>query len=130
MIRLEVATARRSELIDITPRLRKAAMAAGTQEGICLVFCPHTTAGLTVNEGADPSVAEDMLEALERLVPRDGGWRHREGNAAAHIKASLLGSSVQVLVRDGDLVLGRWQAVLLCEFDGPRRREVWVRFAG
>ena len=128
MKRLDVRTAKHEEFVDITSRVREEVHRSGVQQGLCVVFCPHTTAGLTINEGADPAVAADLLTALERLVPDDGRWTHLEGNAAAHVKTSLMGASVQLPVVDGDLALGTWQAVFLCEFDGPRARHLWLRF--
>ena len=128
MNRFDVVSTRREELVDITSLVREAARRAGIQEGLCIVYCPHTTAGLAINEHADPSVARDILTALDRLVPDDMAWTHLEGNSPAHVKASLMGSSVQVLISDGELVLGTWQGGFLCEFDGPRTREVWLRF--
>ncbi len=128
MKRLDVRTAKREEFVDITPLVREEVRRSGARQGLCVVFCPHTTAGLTINEAADPAVAADVLTALGRLVPDDGRWTHLEGNAPAHVKASLMGSSVQLPIVDGDLALGTWQAVFLCEFDGPRSRQVWLRF--
>ncbi len=128
MNRLSVPSERREELIDITPLVRAEVRRSGIRDGLCTVYCPHTTAGLTINEHADPSVAADVLTALDRLVPPDAGWTHLEGNSPAHVKASLMGASVQLLIRDGDLALGTWQGVFLCEFDGPRTRSVWLRF--
>jgi secondary thiamine-phosphate synthase enzyme len=100
--------------------------ALGLRDGVVTVFAPHTTAGLTINEHADPDVAADLAAALDRMVPWDAGYEHAEGNAAAHVKASLVGSSVRVLVAGGRLRLGTWQGIFFCEFDGPREREVWV----
>ncbi len=128
MKRLDVRSTVREEFIDITPRVREEVRRAGVHEGVCVVFCPHTTAGLTVNEHADPAVAADVLSALARIVPDDAAWTHLEGNAPAHVKASLMGSSVQLPIVDGDLALGTWQGLFLCEFDGPRSRRVWLRF--
>lgn len=128
MKRLSVSSTRREEPIDITPLVREEVRRSGMQDGLCVVYCPHTTAGLTINEHADPSVAADLLAALDRLVPDDSAWTHLEGNSPAHVKASLVGSSVQVPIVDGDLALGTWQGVFLCEFDGPRKRSVWIRF--
>jgi secondary thiamine-phosphate synthase enzyme len=127
VITLDIASRKREEFIDLTPRLRELAERQGLQEGALLVFCPHTTAGLTVNEGADPDVRRDMLAALARLAPLHGDYRHAEGNSDAHVKASLMGSSVTLPVSGGQLRLGTWQAVYLCEFDGPRRRQVLVQ---
>jgi secondary thiamine-phosphate synthase enzyme len=129
MRRVSVSSTRREELIDITSLVREEVERAGVSEGCCTVYCPHTTAGLTVNEHADPAVAADVLTALGRLVPEDGRWTHLEGNSPAHVKASLMGASVQLLISNGDLALGTWQGVFLCEFDGPRTREVWLSFA-
>jgi secondary thiamine-phosphate synthase enzyme len=119
----------REEMVDITERVAGCVREAGIGDGVCTVFVPHTTAAVTINENADPAVAHDMLSALAALVPRDRGYTHAEGNSDAHLKASLIGNSTAVLVEDGRLMLGVWQAVYLCEFDGPRHREVWVRVA-
>ena len=124
--KLTVSTTVRSELIDVTDRLRRFVGETGVAEGRLTVFIPHTTAGITINEHADPAVAEDMLDHFESMVPWEMGWRHAEGNSAAHIKASLCGSSVVVLVSGGSLELGTWQGVFLCEFDGPRKRHLWI----
>lgn len=121
-----VRTREHTQFLDITRNLETAAAAVGIRRGVLTAFVPHTTAGITVNENADPSVTADLAAALERSVPWRAGYAHGEGNAAAHVKASLMGSSVQVLVEDGRLALGTWQAVYLCEFDGPRTRDVWV----
>jgi len=120
-------TAEKEVLLDITEAVEEAVRRSGLRDGICFVFCPHTTAGLTINESADPAVRRDIVRALDRLVEDDAGWEHAEGNSPAHIKASLIGSSVTIGVSDGRLELGTWQGVFLCEFDGPRRRRVWVR---
>lgn len=127
MVQLELATTERSQAIDITAKLKEAASRLGIRDGVLHVFCPHTTAGLLINENADPAVEADILAHLERMVPWDGPWRHAEGNAAAHVKASLVGQSVWVPVEHGRLQLGRWQGVFFCEFDGPRRRTVRVQ---
>ncbi|MDR3565522.1 MAG: secondary thiamine-phosphate synthase enzyme YjbQ [Negativicutes bacterium] len=111
--------------VDITRDVQAALQAVGAQEGLCQVFVPHTTAGITINENADPDVVTDMLAGLDKMVPLLP-YRHAEGNSPAHIKASLLGASVLVPVGNGRLVLGTWQGIYLCEFDGPRRRKVWV----
>jgi secondary thiamine-phosphate synthase enzyme len=125
--RFQVASKERCQLIDITSQVREAVRGASVSEGLCTVFVPHTTAGVTINENADPSVVRDLLMELEKVVPFDDHYAHREGNSAAHIKASLTGSSVQLLVSDGTLNLGTWQGVYFCEFDGPRRRSVHVQ---
>nr|WP_027719416.1 secondary thiamine-phosphate synthase enzyme YjbQ [Desulfovirgula thermocuniculi] len=120
-------TTSRCQLVDITAHVQKIIQAEKVQEGLCYLFVPHTTAGITVNEHADPSVAHDVLAQLERLVPREGDYRHLEGNADAHVKASLMGCSLTLLVSGGRLVLGTWQGVFFCEFDGPRQRKVLVK---
>lgn len=127
---LTLRTSQRSELQPITPQLHDLIRRHGWQDGILTVFVPHTTAGVTINENADPDVARDMIWFMEQLVPNAPGFRHVEGNSDAHIKASLFGSSVQVLVRGGILWLGTWQGVYFCEFDGPRSRTVQLAFQG
>jgi len=126
MKQFSVRTARRTQFVDITSDVQKAVDELGARDGVCTVFVPHTTAGITINENADPDVVSDITAALEKMVPWEAGYQHSEGNAAAHVKASLMGSSVRVIVRAGRLQLGTWQAVYVCEFDGPRKREVWV----
>ena len=125
--RFSIRTHSRSELMDITPLVRDIVRKSKIENGVCYVFVPHTTAGITINENADPSVRQDILAELDKLVPWQGDYSHLEGNAAAHIKASLVGSSETIPVEKGDLVLGTWQGVFFAEFDGPRRREVWVK---
>lgn len=125
---LEIATKSRTELVDITAEVQRAVRENGMQSGVCHVFVPHTTAGLTLNENWDPSVRTDMLMELDKIVPWDDNYRHGEGNSAAHIKASLMGLSQTILVEDGRLVLGTWQGIYLAEFDGPRRRRVLVKW--
>ncbi|NPV91393.1 MAG: YjbQ family protein [Firmicutes bacterium] len=127
MRRLELKTQKRTQFIDITSKVAEAVRSSGVQDGFCYVFVPHTTAALTINEHADPSVARDLELALERLAPWNGRYEHREGNSAAHIKASLLGSSQWVCVENSRLQLGTWQGIFFCEFDGPRQRQVWIR---
>ena len=117
-----ISTSKRSEMIDITARVTEAVAASGVKNGFCVIYVPHTTAGVTINEGADPAVRRDIVMELDRLVPLDDGYAHAEGNSAAHIKAVLTGSSVTVPVADGRPLLGTWQAVYFCEFDGPRSR--------
>lgn len=130
MQKFTLATRSRSELTDITEQVRSALFASGVRSGICQVFTLHTTAGLTINENADPDVRTDILDALNRLAPWRDGYRHTEGNSAAHIKSTLTGSSVTVPVEDGRLVLGTWQGIYFCEFDGPRTRTVIVNVIG
>jgi secondary thiamine-phosphate synthase enzyme len=129
--RLEFATSRRAELVDITGRVAEALRSAGVGAGLLHVFCPHTTAGVTIQENADPDVGRDLLLALENAVPErasGGSYRHAEGNSDAHVKACLVGSSQLVPVARGAMVLGTWQGIFLCEFDGPRRRQVQLTF--
>jgi len=127
VIEISVPTPAREVLVDITRRVQEAiSRAAPDLTGMVNVFVPHTTAGVTINEGADPAVARDIIEGLARLVPANAGYRHREGNADAHVKASLIGSHVAVPVDRGQLRLGTWQSIYLAEFDGPRTRRVWI----
>lgn len=126
-----VQTRRRNEFVNITEEVRHSLARAGVRDGFGVVYCPHTTAAITVNESYDPDVVHDMLLWLERSVPHvQPGFRHGEGNSDSHIKASLVGSSATVLVEKGQLVLGRWQGIFFCEFDGPRQRMVQVQWVG
>ena len=115
------------DFVDITDKIRSAVALSGVQDGLCLVYCPHTTAGITINENADPDVVRDLLFGLSRAFPDRAEYRHAEGNSAAHLKAGAMGASQTLIVEHGNLVLGRWQAVYLCEFDGPRQRRVFVK---
>ena len=124
--KIEVRTGSRTEFIDITNRISEELGKSGILNGTCSVYMPHTTAGLTINENADPDVVRDILAGLARLIPLKGDYRHAEGNSDAHIKASLMGFSQMVPVIDGRLALGTWQALYFCEFDGPRNRQVLV----
>jgi len=124
---LSIASKRREEFLDITPLLQDLVREQGLIEGALLVFNPHTTAGLTINEGADPDVKRDLLVTLGRLIPLHGDYHHAEGNSDAHLKASLMGASVLIPVAKGRLALGTWQSVYFCEFDGPRSRQVQVQ---
>jgi secondary thiamine-phosphate synthase enzyme len=128
--RIEVRTGSRTEFIDITNRISDELAKTGVLNGICYVYMPHTTAGLTINENADPDVTRDILVGLSHLVPVKGDYRHAEGNSDAHIKASLMGFSQMVPVIEGRLALGTWQGIYFCEFDGPRNRQVFVGIAG
>jgi secondary thiamine-phosphate synthase enzyme len=127
MTHLTVKTTARFEMIDITSRVEAAVRESGITDGICHVFVPHTTAAVTINENADPDVPRDILTALDRIVPVSGSYRHAEGNAAAHAKASLFGASQTIFVESGSLVLGTWQSLFFCEFDGPRTRKVMIK---
>ena len=123
---LNIRTRSRSDLVDITREVAHALAESGVQEGLCVVYVPHTTAGVTINEHADPDVAADVISALDGMVPWSGSYAHVEGNSAAHVKASLMGSSVTIPVQGGRLQLGTWQGVFFCEFDGPRSRSALV----
>jgi len=117
----------RSQLIDITARVQETVTASGIREGLCTIFIPHTTAAVTINEDADPDVIHDFLYELDKIVPWQDEYRHMEGNSAAHLKSSLIGVSEQILIENGRLMLGTWQGIYFCEFDGPRTRRVLVR---
>ncbi len=123
---LAVHTSQRIELIDVTHRVAELVNEDGVEEGVCLVYVPHTTAAVTVNENADPSVRRDLIMKLNQLVPADDAYTHAEGNSDAHVKSTLVGCSEVIPVRDGQLVLGTWQGIYFCEFDGPRQRRLMV----
>jgi len=127
MIVLPVQTNAREELVDITAKVADIVRTSGVEQGICLVFSAHTTAGITINEHADPAVADDFLAALAAVTPKGIAWTHAEGNSPAHLKASLVGSSATIPIAEGNLALGTWQGIFLCEFDGPRVRRVHVQ---
>ncbi|MDN5347313.1 MAG: hypothetical protein PWP65_877 [Clostridia bacterium] len=127
IIEFKVRTSQREEFVDITPLVQQAVTQKGVDSGICHIFVPHTTCGITINENADPDVVTDLSETLDKLAPAEGGYRHKEGNAPAHVKASLVGSSESIFIEGGRLCLGTWQGIFLCEFDGPRQRKVWVK---
>ncbi|MFQ5706073.1 MAG: secondary thiamine-phosphate synthase enzyme YjbQ [bacterium] len=130
MIRdFSIKTHERVEFVKITQPVQRVVGESGVKDGVCQVYVPHTTAGITINEGADPDVVRDMIMELNKMVPFEDGYAHAEGNSAAHIKASMMGASVTVLVRGGQLLLGTWQALFFCEFDGPRTRRVFVRIS-
>ncbi len=123
----QVRSSQRTDFIDITHSVQEAVEKSRVTEGVCIVFVPHTTAAVTINENADPSVIQDMAMAMERIVPFEDRYRHLEGNSPAHIKSSLVGCSETLLVESGKLVLGTWQGIFFCEFDGPRSRKVYVK---
>lgn len=128
MIRyLNVKSKMRNEFVDITEKIHEIIREEGVKSGLCYIYTPHTTAAITINEGADPSVHHDIQRALERLIPFESDYQHREGNSDAHIKSTLVGVSKTALIEDGRLLLGTWQAVYFCEFDGPRHRRVAVK---
>lgn len=124
---INVKSRQRSEFIDVTEDVQNAVKDAGVKSGICYIFVPHTTAAITINEGADPSVQRDIQNTLSRLVPHELNYTHREGNADAHVKSTLVGVSKLVLIDEGKLVLGTWQSVYFCEFDGPRHRRIALK---
>jgi secondary thiamine-phosphate synthase enzyme len=130
MLTMDIRTRSRVELVDITSRVKKAVSDSHTRSGTCVIFIPHTTAGVTINENADPSVKADIIKEMNKVVPFQDGYEHTEGNSAAHIKSSLFGPSLTVLIENGDLVLGTWQGIFFCEFDGPRKRKCYVRIMG
>jgi secondary thiamine-phosphate synthase enzyme len=117
----------RTELIDITDAVSQAIRESAVTDGICYLYVPHTTAAITINEGADPAVKGDILRTLNKLVPLEGDYRHMEGNAAAHVKSTLVGAALFVIVEDGKPILGTWQSVYFCEFDGPRHRRIVLK---
>ncbi|MCX8109580.1 MAG: secondary thiamine-phosphate synthase enzyme YjbQ [Verrucomicrobiae bacterium] len=127
MKELTIRSTRHEQLINVTHEVQRVVDESGVRDGICVVYVPHTTAGVTINENADPDVVADILYALDRAVPwTSPQYRHGEGNSAAHVKASLVGASVHLLVVNGRIQLGTWQAIYFCEFDGPRSRKLWV----
>ena len=123
----EVSTRGHESMIDITAQVKEAISDSGVEKGVCIVYCSHTTAAVTINENADPDVPRDILYALDKIAPWKAGYRHAEGNAAAHVKSSLVGAAGQLIIEDGRPVLGTWQSVFFCEFDGPRSRKFFVQ---
>ena len=124
---IKVNSGKRNEFIDITQEIARLVKESGVKEGVCVVYCPHTTAGITINEGADPDVQKDLLERFSKMVPKDGSYRHSEGNSDSHIKSSLIGASEIVFIENGKLILGKWQSIYFAEFDGPRQRKAIVK---
>jgi secondary thiamine-phosphate synthase enzyme len=127
---IEIRTRTKEEFVDLTAEVGRAVTASGVESGVCVITVPHTTAGVTVNENADPNVRADLLMTLRRIVPDSLAYAHAEGNSPAHAKAALVGSSVSLIVEGGRLKLGTWQGVFFCEFDGPRTRKVWIQIVG
>lgn len=127
MTEVRISTTEHCQFINIDRQVQQVVEKSGVVDGVCVVFVPHTTAGITVNENADPDVVRDMKLILDRVVPWEAGYAHAEGNSAAHVKASMMGNSAQVIIRNGKLQFGTWQSIYFCEFDGPRSRTVWVR---
>ena len=127
MDEISVNTSSHTQFIDITSKVSDVLQKTGIKDGICTVFTPHTTAGITINENADPDVPRDIIKEMGKVIPLNDGYDHIEGNSAAHIKSSLFGCSETVIIRNGSLMLGTWQSVFFCEFDGPRRRKIWIK---
>ena len=130
MEKIAVKTKSHCEFIDVTPGVQDIVRKSGIASGVCQVFVPHTTAGITINENADPDVVSDILRELDEIVPLEDNYLHAEGNSAAHLKSSIVGCSKEVLVEEGSLKLGTWQSLFFCEFDGPRSRTVWIKVVG
>ena len=128
--KLEIKTRKKVDLIDITSQIKKVIVQSGVQEGICIIFVPHTTAGVTINENADPDVIRDIIESINKIVPFDSTYTHIEGNSPAHIKSSLFSPDRTIIIENGDLSLGVWQGIYFCEFDGPRNRKLFVKVLG
>lgn len=127
LIQLRVSTSAHTQMLNITDLIQSAVTESGVRSGVCTVFIPHTTAAVTINENADPDVVRDFTMEINKLVPWEDGYRHMEGNSAAHLKASMIGFSEQIIIDGGRLVLGTWQGIYFCEYDGPRRRNVYVK---
>lgn len=125
--KLQVKTDSRTQFVDVTGKVESVIKEHGMKSGICQLFVPHTTAGITINENADPSVVRDMLKELNKIIPFDDNYDHSEGNSAAHIKSSLVGPSLSLIIEDGRIQFGTWQGIYFCEFDGPRNRKLWVK---
>jgi secondary thiamine-phosphate synthase enzyme len=130
MITIPVRTNGRTDMVDITEDVRRVIRESGVQSGICLLFIPHTTSGITITEYADPDVMKDILNSVNKLIPFEDGYAHQEGNSAAHIKSSLINFSLEVIVEEGELFIGGYQGIFFCEFDGPRDRKVHVKIIG
>ena len=129
-IRLNVKTTAHTQMLDVTAQIQKGVTDSGVRDGICTVFVPHTTAAVTINENADPDVVRDFTTEINKIVPWEDGYHHMEGNSAAHLKSSMIGFSEQVIIEDGRLVLGVWQGIYFCEYDGPRNRKLMVKIQG
>jgi len=127
MIRIDVRTMKHTQMLDITGEVQRAVTQSGVKDGICVVFVPHTTAAVTINENADPDVVRDFTAEINKIVPWEDGYHHMEGNSAAHLKSSMIGFSEHIIIEDGRLVLGTWQGIYFCEYDGPRSRKVFVK---
>lgn len=126
---ISIKTSSRNELVDITSQIQDRVVASGIANGLCFVYCPHTTAAVTINESADPAVKKDILWTLSKIFPNTPNYRHLEGNSDAHVKSSVIGASEMIAIENGQLVLGTWQGIFFCEFDGPRTRKVFLRIS-
>jgi len=127
---INISTTKRVDLVNITSQVQKVVSESSVNEGIVTVFVPHTTCGITINEGADPDVVRDIRYQLEKLIPYQQGYKHMEGNSDSHIKTCIVGSSENIIIKDGQLVLGTWQSIFLCDFDGSRNRKVYIKIIG
>ena len=127
MKEITISTRERTEMVNVDHEIQKAVTESGVTDGICFVWVPHTTAGVTVNENADPSVVRDILNETEKIIPFRDDYHHREGNSAAHIKSTLFGPSLSLIVMEGKILLGTWQSIFFCEFDGPRHRRIYIK---
>ncbi len=125
--KIDIKTSAHTQMVEITREVQKIVDESGVRDGICVIFSPHTTGAVTINENADPDVVRDFTMEIDRIVPWEDGYRHFEGNSAAHLKSSMIGFSEQVIIEDGRLLLGTWQGIYFCEYDGPRRRKVYVK---
>lgn len=130
MEKISLRTSKRTVLIDITSKIQEVIVKSNVKNGICIVYCPHTTAGITINEAYDPSVQTDIAFAVDKLVPDYREFTHSEGNSDSHTKTSLIGASENIIINDGKMMLGKWQGIYFTEFDGPRAREIWIQIIG
>jgi secondary thiamine-phosphate synthase enzyme len=130
MEKITVQTRKRNDFVEITDKIDSIVKSKNIKSGICFIFVPHTTCGLTINENADMSVRKDIIDKLSEIVPEDGNYSHMEGNSDSHIKSTIVGHSLSIFIENNSLQLGTWQGIFLCEFDGPRTREVWVKIIG
>jgi len=128
MEKLHIKTSKKNELVNISPQISSAIQRSEVQNGICMLFCPHTTAGLTINEGFDPSVKDDIIYSMKKISPDYREFRHSEGNSDGHVKTTLTGNSLTIFIENGKIMLGQWQSIYFAEFDGPRSREIWIKF--
>jgi len=128
LLTLQVKSHKQFECINITSQIQNLIRDSGVKDGVATIYCPHTTAAITINEGADPAVTKDLLNELDKVIPLRDNYQHLEGNSAAHIKSSIIGCSESVIIENGSIILGTWQAIFFCEFDGPRSRKLYIKF--